>query len=414
MKKIAKYTFGIGDRFGQEGEAQLQAFIEAKKMGIEVVPVWNKSQREHGIVGTHPKDVRTEADAAVKALGWKGDYYVDADHIRLETVDRYAEACDFFTLDVADDLAQTATPEEAKAYLLGHPFGVGSYVLAGETFMVDEAVRLGLAQRYSKAVQKAAAIYQHIIHLRGNDNFVTEVSMDEVDQPQSPLDLLFILASLAKEKVPAQTIAPRFPGRFNKGVNYVGSVEEFETCFSKCLAALAEAVTRYGLPATLKLSVHSGSDKFSIYKPMARQMKKYGAGIHIKTAGTTWLEECIGLAASGGEGLDMVKAMYAKALDRFDALCAPYASVIDVKKDRLPKLALAQSWDATTWCNSLRHDLSQPQYNPDLRQLMHVSFKLAAELGPQYLSALNKAKKSVSQAVTTNLLDRHILRFFGE
>ncbi len=85
---------------------------------------------------------------------------------------------------------------------------------------------------------------------------------------------------------------------------------------------IAFAVKQFGLPANLKLSVHSGSDKFSIYAPIRRAIGRFGAGLHLKTAGTTWLEEVIGLAEAGGDGLELAKEIYAKALDKKDALCA--------------------------------------------------------------------------------------------
>ena len=100
-----------------------------------------------------------------------------------------------------------------------------------------------------------------------------------------------------------QTIAPKFTGRFNKGVDYVGDLAQFEKEFNDDLAVIAFAVKEFGLPADLKLSVHSGSDKFSIYPAIRRAIRRTGAGLHIKTAGTTWLEELIGLASAGGEGL---------------------------------------------------------------------------------------------------------------
>src|SRR5262249_15231440 len=140
-----------------------------------------------------------------------------------------------------------------------------------------------------------------------------EVSMDETDAPQTPPELLIILAAFADEGIPAQTIAPKFTGRFNKGVDYVGNVAQFEKEFSEDLAVIALAVKNYGLPANLKLSVHSGSDKFSIYPAIRRGIGKFNAGLHIKTAGTTWLEEIIGLAEAGGSGLTLAKEIYAEA-----------------------------------------------------------------------------------------------------
>ena len=158
-----------------------------------------------------------------------------------------------------------------------------------------------IADKYLFATQEAARIYRRIQAARG-DAFVTEVSMDETDAPQVPAELLVILAALADAGVPAQTIAPKFTGRFNKGVDYVGDPDGFEREFRDDIAVIAHAVGAYGLPATLKLSVHSGSDKFSIYPAIRRVLRSTGAGVHVKTAGTTWLEELIGLAEAGGEG----------------------------------------------------------------------------------------------------------------
>ncbi len=115
--KISKYSFGMGDRFGHQGQAQLTALIKAKNAGIDVVPVWNKSHREHGIVGTSPENVRTEADDAIKALGWEGEYYVDADHINMSNVDGYIAHSDFFTLDVADYINEAAEDQKVQAFV---------------------------------------------------------------------------------------------------------------------------------------------------------------------------------------------------------------------------------------------------------------------------------------------------------
>ena len=261
--KIGKYSFGIGDRFSHEGAAQLQALLKAEEQfGISFVPVWNKSNREHQIVGTEPMAVREEADAAVATLGYKGQYFVDADHINLNNVDRFIEASDFFTIDVADYIGKSGSLEE----------------------------------RFLPAIREAGRIYRHIAEVKGADNFVTEVSMDEVDNAQSPEELRYILKELAAEEVPLQTIAPKFTGRFNKGVDYRGDLALFEKEFEQDLQVIAECVREYGLPENLKLSIHSGSDKFSIYPIMGRLIRKYDTGIHIKTAGTTWLEENIGLA----------------------------------------------------------------------------------------------------------------------
>ncbi|MBN2313593.1 MAG: hypothetical protein JXM79_06660, partial [Sedimentisphaerales bacterium] len=105
---LSKYSFGIGDRFGHQGKAQLSALMKANELGLDITPVWNKSNREHTIIGTTPADTRKEADDAVAARGYKGPYFVDADHIGLANVDAFIESSNFFTLDVADFITKQA------------------------------------------------------------------------------------------------------------------------------------------------------------------------------------------------------------------------------------------------------------------------------------------------------------------
>jgi len=160
--------------------------------------------------------------------------------------------------------------------------------------------------------------------------------MDETDSPQTPVELLIVLAAVAEEGIPIQTIAPKFSGRFDKGVDYVGDLAKFTEEFSNDVAAIAFAVRHYGMSSNLKLSVHSGSDKFSLYGPIHRTLKRLDAGVHLKTAGTTWLEELIGLAEAGGEGLDLAKEIYDEAYSQREELGAPYAAVININPAQLP------------------------------------------------------------------------------
>lgn len=376
---IGKYSFGIGDRFAHEGVNQLKALIKAEEQfGVHFVPVWNKSNREHQIVGTQPSETRQEADAAVKALGYKGQYFVDADHINMNNVDKFIDSSDFFTIDVADYIGKTGTMEE----------------------------------KFLPAIKEAGRIYRHIAEKKGVDNFVTEVSMDEVDNAQSPEELRFILKAIAEEKIPVQTIAPKFTGRFNKGVDYRGDLAQFEKEFEQDLLVIDEAVKEYGLPANLKLSIHSGSDKFSIYPIMGRLIRKYDKGIHIKTAGTTWLEENIGLALAAPEGLALAKKIYVGALGRMDELTIPYATVIDVDVKALPSPEEVEKWDAETYARTMRHNQEDPLYNPSFRQLIHVSYKIAAELSDEYLPALEKYTDVIGEQITANIGERHIKRLF--
>jgi tagaturonate epimerase len=298
MLTLAKYSIGVGDRFAHQAKAQLRACMKAAEHGAEVIPVWNKSHREHTTIGSEPGSVRAAADAAVKKLGWKKPYHVDADHIHLETVDGFLASSDFYTIDVADAIGKPAAADAVKAFADRHGDLVGRLTIPGidAPFQTTRADVERIAGKYLLAVQEAGRIYRHIASAKGVGRFITEVSMDETDSPQTPPELLIILAAIADEKIPIQTIAPKFTGRFNKGVDYVGDVKQFETEFNDDLAVIAFAVRKFGLPANLKLSVHSGSDKFSIYAPIRRALTRTGAGLHVKTAGTNWLEEVIGLA----------------------------------------------------------------------------------------------------------------------
>ena len=400
----------MGDRFAHQGKAQLGACVMATKLGAEFIPVWNKSNREHTFIGTEPSSLRAEADAAVKALGWKKPYHVDADHIRLETVDRFIAPSDFFTIDVADSIAKPAATADVKAFVDRHPELTGQVSIPhiDRPFEITRGEVERVANKFLLAVQDAGKIYRHIVKAKGEANFITEVSMDETDSPQTPPELLIILAALADEKIPIQTIAPKFTGRFNKGVDYVGDIKQFEQEFNEDLAVIAFAIKKYGLPASLKLSVHSGSDKFSIYAPMRKALKKFGAGVHIKTAGTTWLEELIGLAEAGGDGLEIAKEIYAYAIEHVDEFCAPYASVIDIDKKKLPPASVVNGWSSKQFTDALRHDQKNPAFNPSFRQLLHVSFKVAAKKGDRYLNALKKHEAIIAKNVTENLFDRHM------
>ena len=412
--KLEKYSFGVGDRFARQAKAQLKACMQAGAQGVEVIPVWNKSYREHTVVGSKQASVRAAAEAAVRDLAWTKPFHVDADHIRLEIVDEFVESSDFYTLDVADAIGQPADPSDVQNFLGRHSELVGRLEIPeiAEPFQTTRDQIESIAGKYLRAAQEAGRIYGHIASVKGEGSFITEVSMDETDSPQTPPELLVILAAIADEKIPVQTIAPKFTGRFNKGVDYVGDVAQFEKEFNEDLAVIAHAVNSYGLPGNLKLSVHSGSDKFSIYQPISKALARTGNGIHVKTAGTNWLEELIGMAESGGEGLALVKEIYGKALDDIDALCAPYATVIDIDRSRLPRKEEVDSWTSEQFVSALRHDQRNKEFNPNFRQLLHVGYKVAAKMGDRYLNMLNACEEAVTRNVVENLYDRHLKPLF--
>ena len=409
---LEKYTIGVGDRFAHQAAAQLQACLKLAEQGIDVIPVWNKSNREHNFIGSEPQSVYDAAERAVAALGWDKGWHVDADHINMDTVDKYLVCSDFFTIDVADFIGQTPEGDAVAKFVEKHSELIGSVTIEGidVPFDISREYVEEVAGKYLRAVAEAGTIYRHIES--NKDDFIAEVSMDETDAPQTPPELLIILAALSDEGVQLQTIAPKFTGRFNKGVDYVGDLPQFEKEFNDDLAVIAHAIAKYGLPANLKLSVHSGSDKFSIYPIIGAAIRRTGAGVHVKTAGTTWLEELIGLAEAGGDGLELAKEIYAKALENVDAMCEPYASVIDIDSAKLPTADEVAGWSGDQYANALRHVQEHPEFNQHFRQLLHIAFKLAAKEGVRYTDLLKANSKVVGKNVTENLYDRHFKRLF--
>lgn len=414
MKSLGKYSIGLGDRFGHQGAAQLKAIISASEKGIEITPVWNKSNREHNTIGTLPGDVRHEADSVTRSAGYKKPYFVDADHINLDTVDRFIESSDFFTIDVASYIGKKADDNEIIEFARGAGKYLGEMTIPGTklSFRISKTQILEITEKYLYAALKARDIYKKIEISKGKGNFITEVSMDEVAQSQTPVELFFILKMLASVNIPVQTIAPKFSGRFNKGVDYVGDPLLFAKEFEEDLLVISYAIKEFGLPENLKMSIHSGSDKFAIYPYVGSIIKKYDRGIHLKTAGTTWLEEVIGLAESGGEALEFVKAIYKGSYEKIDELCAPYADVIDIRSASLPSIEEVSGWNSKKFSAALKNIPGNPEYNPDMRQLIHVAYKLAALKMKEYFRLLESNELIVSKCVYENIYNRHLCRLF--
>jgi hypothetical protein len=412
---LNKISIGIGDRFSHQGVAQLRAIARANQYGLNISPVWNKSNREHLLIHTQPADVRKEADSAVAAIGFTGKYFVDADHINLSTVAPFVEYSDYFTLDVASFIGKESTPDAILAFIESCRKYYGNLIIPGiaQPLVVTEELLNKIAGNFLAATHQAAEIYKVLESTKGEGNFITEVSMDEVEGPQSPIELLFILKMLADQGVAVQTIAPKFTGRFNKGVDYKGDINQFAREFEEDILVIDYAIREFGLPSELKISVHSGSDKFSIYPVIASITEKHNKGFHLKTAGTTWLEEVIGLALAGGKALDMVKSIYIQSLDRIDELCAPYADVIEIDNSKLPSAQEVNTWTGERFANALRHISDHPDFNPNFRQLLHVAYKVAAEAGSTYIDLLEKHADLVGSCVEENLYDRHLKRLFN-
>ena len=410
--ELEKYSFGIGDRFEHEGVAQLAAFQKLLEKGISVTPVWNKSSREHQLIGSSPIDTRKAAEAAVKVANWQGAYFLDADHVGRKTVKDFIGQCNYFTIDVAEQIGKPVEPKTLTEFLrfcqrYTKPLRLPEYI-SEEPIDLQFVARL--AARYLAAIEEVQEIYQYLTdHIA--QSFVLELSIDETQAPQTPIELFVILLAAAWKKLPLDTIAPKFSGQFNKGIDYIGDLQQFADEFEKDIRIIQFAINELGFPTGLKLSIHSGSDKFSLYSIMRSIIGKYDAGLHLKTAGTTWLEELTGLAAAGGEGLALAQEIYRQAFARYAELTAPYVTVLAIDQSHLPKPTVVAKWSGAEFVAALRHDPKANAFNPHFRQLLHVGYKIAAEMGDKFLTALEHHRTSIAGRVTTNIY-QHLEKLF--
>ena len=237
--------------------------------------------------------------------------------------------------------------------------------------------------------------------------------MDETDRAQSPVELLIILAAIADEGIPVQTIAPKFSGRFNKGVDYVGDVAQFEREMALDVAAIAYAVKQYGLPDNLKLSVHSGSDKFSIYPGDSRDHEALQRGRAPEDRGN----HVAGRADRAGRSRRRRDWRWPRKfmprrwrIAKSSARPMPRSST-SIRPNCLRPMKCAAGRRSSTLrrCGMWKRD---PAYNPSVRQLLHVGFKIAAKMGPRYLDLLEANEAVIAKNVTENLYDRHIAPVF--
>lgn len=424
--RLSRYSFGTGDRFAHQAGAQLGAVEAAAAQGVQIDIVWNKSYREHSTIGSNPAQTREAADAAVASLRsrseaepgsvfWKARHFLDADHIRLDTVGEFLPYCDFYTIDVADKIGQQGPDDLSEAFQKASARWIDTDIAVPglkEPLRISASTRDMVSDQYLAAARGARQIYEGICEHRRPSDTVIEVSMDETSRPQSPGEIFLILLALSIEELPLQTFAPRFSGRFNKGVQYVGDPAAFEEEFEADALILRYAASVLGFPSNLKLSLHSGSDKFAIYPGIRRILETHDLGIHVKTAGTTWLEEIIGLCEAGGDGLEMAKTIYNMCVEHIDELSAPYAEVIDIDQAKLVSTESLDRLSASELASMIRHDPENPHYNPSMRQLFHVGYKMAAKLGQDFLDQLEKHEQVIAEQVHKNLFERHITKIF--
>ena len=266
-----KKSFGFGDRLGLATPGHFAAF---KKFTF--APIFaQQSIREMERTQRTPQEIITAAQIALAKLGYTGPWGADADHMKLpEHAERTAPAgfC-FFTIDPSDYVGKGALTPELESLYLGKKFdGV-------EVF--DRASLQSAAVKYGRALEHIGTMGRHIAKVLAGKPFEIEVSVDETESPTSALDHLFIALELKRHQVPnVVSVAPRFIGDFEKGIDYKGDIQKFEASLRQHVAIAQQ----YG---PYKISVHSGSDKFSVYPIFGRLC---GELLHVKTAGTSYLE----------------------------------------------------------------------------------------------------------------------------
>lgn len=397
---------GMGDRIGLATPGHVRAI---RKVGGTIAPIFaQQSIREMKRTERTPQEVMDDATWGIFAEGWQGGMGADADHLKaIADIDAcLAAGYTFFTIDPGDHVdnrAESASLSELRE-LAGRlpddhqPEASGllnrAFDIEGGMFVFDEATLLKAAVKYGKAVTHVAAMYQHLVQASGESPFELEVSVDETDQPTSHSEHIYIASELKRLGVQWVSLAPRYVGRFEKGVDYIGDVAAFEKDLGGH-AAIARQLGPY------KLSLHSGSDKFSIYPAAMHQTRGL---VHLKTAGTSYLEAMRTVAAVEP---GLLFDIYTFARQRFPIDRASYHISADLAKAPLPETvsdfpALLEQFDA--------------------REILHVTFGsvLTARTPagkPLFRGRLLNILQTNAEAYAVNLekhFTKHLLPFVSE
>jgi len=356
-------SFGFGDRLGLATPGHIAAV-----RGTKFAPIFaQQSVRENTRTGRTPQQVMDDAKRAVDAAGWDSPWGADADHLKtLEDIPPFVEAgYTFFTVDPGehvDNAADTDSMDVLRQKVAGlnwDEFSAFYLNQNGEQVWrqfakspqgeVETLMRATV--KYGKAIQHAVAMFQRLSEMK--DAFDFEVSVDETDAPTTPLEHFFIANELARKAVKFTSLAPRFIGRFEKGVDYIGDLDELDVELAKHAAVTAHF-------ATYKLSLHSGSDKFSVYPLIG---KHWGERIHVKTAGTSYLEALRVVAQCEP---DLFLKIYSLGREHYETDRHSYH--VSARLDLLPKTG----------------DLPSLLEDFNVREILHVTFGSAlAQFGAE-------------------------------
>ena len=397
---------GFGDRLGLATPGHVRAMRAA---GMGVRPIFaQQSIREMHRTGRSPQEVMDDATWGVFQEGWREGVGADADHLKTpadidaclaagftfytidpgEHVDNRAE---HFSLSELREVASTLPTEvqPAASGLLGE-----TYDFEGKSIALDEYLLLKAAVKYGRAVAHVAALYHHLSQAAGDRPHELEVSVDETEQPTSHAEHVYLASELKRLGVRWVSLAPRYVGRFEKGVDYIspegvtGDLTAFEPDFA-LHAAIARQLGPY------KLSLHSGSDKFSVYPTAARLTRGL---VHLKTAGTSYLEALRTLAAVDPR---FFRELYAFACERYEQDRASYHVSAELERAPLPEAVAEQ-------------DLPELLDHFDAREILHVTFGSVLTtrnaLGERlYYNRLMALLREHAEAYAANL-ERHFVR----
>jgi hypothetical protein len=360
-----RLSAGLGDRLGLATPGHVRAVRSA---GGDIAPIFaQQSIREMARTNRTPQDVIDDALWGVFAEGWRDAWGAVADHLKTPA-DIYAcvaAGYTFFTVDPGehvDNAAETADEAALRAAHAALPwaqledtpadqlrrYAGRTYAVEGAQIACDEQTTLRAAVKYGRAVAHVAAMARHLLARTGGEGCELEISVDETELPTRHAEHIFIASELQRLGVRWVSLAPRYVGRFEKGVDYLGNLEAFERDF-----AVHAAIARQWGP--YKLSLHSGSDKWSVYPVAARQTR---GQVHLKTAGTSYLEALHTVAQ-----LDpaLFRAIYTFARERYPVDRATYHVSADLDRAPLPDAVAGE-------------DLPLLLDQFDARQILHVTF----------------------------------------
>ncbi len=394
---------GLGDRLG----LATPGHVRAVRQSAGIAPFFaQQSVRENARTGRTAVDVIDDAMWGLLQEGWRAPWGADADHLKTpEDLDAgVAAGYTFFTLDpgeYVDASAQTVPLAELEAKRDALPWRDLDTTQADlrsaylqRTFRLDGGASLtfdeeGLwrgAAKYGHALAHVARMYHRLRH--STRDFELEVSVDETDLPTTPLEHYLIASELKRLQVRWVSLAPRYVGRFEKGVDYIGDLKEFERDLA-LQAAVARTIGPY------KLGVHSGSDKFTLYPLFARHTSGL---VHLKTAGTSYLEA---LRAIAGVKPPLFRLIYELAFERYEQDRTSYH--VSAEAARAPKPREVTDAELPAVLDQF-----------DAREMLHVTFGSAlAAYGERLKNTLLGNEEAYYEALVTHFA-RHLRPLIGE